>query len=129
MLTSHPAVLRRGILISIALFAAVGSQPACAEDADTTRDAILNDPAAPIAGNPEGDVTIVAFFDYNCPFCKKAERDLERVVKADGKIRLVYKDWPILSSTSGRHPQLELAGRYQGNYVFADPALTDGPRQ
>src|SRR5258708_26262348 len=90
MLTSQPAVLLRRILISIALFAAVGSQPARAEDAYTTRDAILNDPAAPIAGTPEGDVTIVPFFDYNFPCCKQAEPDLERVVKADRKIRLVY---------------------------------------
>src|SRR5258708_12946486 len=127
MLTSHPAVLRRGILISIALFAAVGSQPACAEDADTTRDAILNDPAAPITGNPEGEVTIVAFFDYNCPFCKKAEPDLERVVKADAKIRLVYKDWPILSEASIRGAQLVLAAKYQGKYDVPHQPLMNIP--
>jgi protein-disulfide isomerase len=126
MLTSQPAVLLRRILISIALFA-VGSQPACAEDADTTRDGILNDPATPIAGNPEGDVTIVAFFDYNCPFCKKAEPDLERVVKADGKIRLVYKDWPILSEASIRGAQLVLAAKYQGKYDVAHQALMNIP--
>src|SRR5258708_12707831 len=68
MLTSQPAVLLRRILISIALFAAVGSQPARAEDADTTRDAILNDPPAPIAGNPERDVPIGPFFHSNLPF-------------------------------------------------------------
>src|SRR5260370_24154546 len=127
MLTSQPAVLLRRILISIALFAAVGSQPACAEDADTTRDAILNDPAAPITGNPEGDVTIVAFFDYNCPFCKKAEPDLERVGKADTKIRLVYKDWPILSEASIPCAQLVLAAKYQGKYDVAHQALMNIP--
>jgi protein-disulfide isomerase len=122
-LTSQPAVLLRRILVSIALFAAVVSQPACADDADTTRDAILNDPAAPVAGNPEGDVTIVAFFDYNCPFCKKAEPDLDRVVKADGKIRLVYKDWPILSEASLRGAQLVLAAKHQGKYEVAHQSL------
>ena len=127
MLTSQPAVLLRRILISIALFAAVGSQPACAEDADTTRDAILNDPATPVAGNPKGDLTIVAFFDYNCPFCKKAEPDLERVVKADGKSRLVYKDWPILSEASSRGAQLVLAAKYQGKYGVAHQALMSIP--
>ena len=55
MLISQPAVLLRRILVSIALFAAVGSQPACADDADTTRDAILNDPAAPLAGKRRDD--------------------------------------------------------------------------
>lgn len=53
---------------------------------------ILNDPAAPVSGNPDGDVTIVAFLDYNCPFCKKSAPDLDRIVKEDGKVRLVYKD-------------------------------------
>jgi protein-disulfide isomerase len=127
MLTSRPAVLLRRILISIALFVATGAQPACADDADTTRDAILNDPAAPVAGNPKGDLTIVAFFDYNCPFCKKAEPNLDRVVNADGKIRLVYKDWPILSEASIRGAQLVLAAKYQGRYDVAHQALMNIP--
>jgi len=126
-LTSQPAVLLRRVLISIALFAAVGSQPACADEADTTRDAILNDPAAPVAGNPKGDLTIVTFFDYNCPFCKKAEPNLERLVKADGKIRLVYKDWPILTEASVTGAQLVLAAKYQGKYDVAHQALMSIP--
>src|SRR3984893_14950543 len=128
MLTSQPpAVLLRRVLISIALFVAVGSQPACADDADTTRDAILNDPGAPVAGNPKGDLTIVTFFDYNCPFCKKAEPNLERLVKADGKIRLVYKDWPILTEASISCAQLVLAAKYQGRYDVAHQALMNIP--
>src|SRR3984893_13844211 len=126
-LTSQPAVLLRRVLISIALFVAVGSQPACADEADTTRDAILNDPAAPVAGNPKGDLTIVTFFDYNCPFCKKAEPNLERLVKADGKIRLVYKDWPILTEASVTGAQLVLAAKYQGKYDVAHQALMSIP--
>jgi protein-disulfide isomerase len=125
--TSRPAVLLRRILISIALFVATGAQPAYADDADTTRDAILNDTAAPVAGNPKGDLTIVAFFDYNCPFCKKAEPNLDRVVKTDGKIRLVYKDWPILSEASIRGAQLVLAAKYQGKYDVAHQALMNIP--
>jgi len=72
-------------------------------------------------------VTIVTFFDYNCPFCKKAEPDLDRVVKADGKIRLVYKDWPILSEASIRGAQLVLAAKYQGKYDVAHQALMNIP--
>jgi protein-disulfide isomerase len=127
MPTSRPAVLLRRVLISIMLFVATGAQPACAGDADTMRDAILNDPAAPVAGNPKGDLTIVAFFDYNCPFCKKAEPNLDRVVKTDGKIRLVYKDWPILSEASIRGAQLVLAAKYQGKYDVAHQALMNIP--
>src|SRR5258708_13131031 len=119
-----PAVLLRGVFISIALFVAVGSQPACADDADTTRDAILNDPAAPVAGNPKGDLTIVTFFDYNCPFCKKAEPNLERLVKADGKIRLLYKDWPILTEASVTAAHLVLASNHPANSTVPPPPFT-----
>lgn len=86
-------------------------------------EAILNDPEAPTAGNPKGDVTIVAFLDYNCPFCKKSAPDLARVVKEDGGIRLVYKDWPILTEASVYGAQLALAARYQGRYEAVHDAL------
>jgi protein-disulfide isomerase len=65
-------------------------QARAAQEIDTK--GILHDPDAPESGNPKGNLTIVSFFDYNCPFCKRAEPDLEKVVKEDGKIRLVYKD-------------------------------------
>jgi len=83
---------------------------------ELTREAILNDPAVPVGGNPKGDVTIVAFEDYNCPFCKKAEPALQKLVKDDGHIRLVYKDWPILSKTSVYAAIVALGAKYQGKY-------------
>ena len=85
--------------------------------------AILNDPDAPVSGNPKGDITIVAFLDYNCPFCKKAEPDLLRLLKTDGRIRLVHKDWPILGDPSVYGAQLALAARYQGRYDAVHGAL------
>jgi protein-disulfide isomerase len=54
----------------------ISSYPAKSTNVDI--DAVLNDPAAPVAGNPNGDVTIVAFMDYNCPFCKKSTPDLDQ---------------------------------------------------
>lgn len=84
---------------------------------------ILRDPDAPTAGNPNGDVTIVAFFDYNCPYCKKSAPDLARVVKEDGNIRVVYKDWPILTKASVYGAQLALAAKYQDKYQEAHDAL------
>lgn len=89
--------------------------------------AILNDPQAPTFGNPEGDVTIVAFLDYNCPYCKTAAPDLARVVKEDGRIRLVYKDWPILTEASVYGAQLALAARYQDRYETVHHALMSIP--
>jgi protein-disulfide isomerase len=85
--------------------------------------AILDDPDAPVGGNSGGDVTIVAFVDYNCPFCKRSEPDLQRLVATDGKIRLVYKDWPILARSSVTGARLALAAKYQGKYEAAHGAL------
>jgi protein-disulfide isomerase len=101
--------------------------PARAQDKGLSVDAILNDPQAPVGGNAQGDVTIVAFLDYNCPFCKKSAPDLEKIVKADGKIRLVYKDWPILTPASFHGAQLALAAKYQGKYEEAHHALMGIP--
>ncbi len=85
--------------------------------------AILDDPDAPVGGNPNGDVTIVAFVDYNCPFCKRSEPDLRRLVATDGKIRLVYKDWPVLARSSVTGARLALAAKHQGKYEAAHAAL------
>ena len=89
--------------------------------------AILNDPEAPVGGNPDGDVTIVAFLDYNCPFCKKATPALARLVAADAGVRLVYKDWPILAESSVDGARMALAAKYQGKYEQAHAALMAVP--
>lgn len=109
-----------GLLIAISAMAASGAQ---AQQAAITRETVLHDLAAPMGGNPKGDVTIVAFLDYNCPFCKKADPELERLVKTDGNIRLVYKDWPILSPASIYGAELALAARYQGKYEVVHDVL------
>ncbi|MDE3175515.1 MAG: DsbA family protein [Pseudomonadota bacterium] len=84
---------------------------------------ILNDPDSPVAGDPHGDVTIVAFLDYNCPFCKKSTPALEKVVAEDGHVRLVYKDWPILTKASVDGAKMALAAKYQGKYHEAHVAM------
>ena len=86
-------------------------------------DAILDDPEAPVSGDPQGDVTIVAFVDYNCPFCKKSDPELRRLVAADGRIKLIDKDWPILAQSSVYGARLALAANYQGKYQAAHAAL------
>src|SRR3954451_20062782 len=67
-----------------------------AADNVLTESAVLRDPEIPAAGNADGDITIVEYFDYNCPYCRKLEPELRQVVEDDGKVRLVYKDWPVL---------------------------------
>jgi protein-disulfide isomerase len=110
----------RVLAAALALFVAA---PAQADDRDLSREMIVADPAAPVAGNPKGDVTIVAFLDYNCPYCKKSAPALEKLVREDGRIRLVYKDWPILSEGSVYGAKLALAAKRQGKYEEAHRAL------
>lgn len=89
-----------------------------------------NDPEAPVTGNPKGDVTIIEFSDYNCPFCKQSSAALEKLTADDGNIRVVHKDWPILSETSAFGARMALAAKYQGKYQAAHEALMTipGPR-
>lgn len=86
------------------------------------------DPDQPVLGNPEGDLTLVEYFDYQCPFCKRYHPELVRAVEADGNIRLLMKDWPIFGATSRRAAQLVLGGLEGGAYAPAHDALmaTDG---
>ena len=57
-------------------------------------------PDDPVAGNPQGDVTIVEFFDTRCPYCRRLEPTMASLLRTDRGIRLVYKDMPILGPAS-----------------------------
>jgi protein-disulfide isomerase len=107
----------------LALGAAAALFPAGARAASLDVEAILNDPEAPVGGDPKGDVFIVAFLDYNCPFCKKSAPALSRAVAADGHVKLVYKDWPILTPASTDGARMALAAKYQDKYEAAHAAL------
>ena len=78
---------------------------------------VLRDPEIPAAGNPDGDITIVEWFDYNCPYCRKIEPELRQVVQDDGKVRLVLKDWPILGEVSKIAARMALAAKYQDKFM------------
>jgi protein-disulfide isomerase len=78
---------------------------------------------APVLGNPRGDVTIVAFLDYQCPYCRSMHPDLMRLLREDGRVRLVLRDWPILSLASVVAARAALAARYQGRHAAAHDAL------
>lgn len=87
------------------------------------RSMLMSDPESPVTGNPKGDVTLVEFFDYNCGYCKSVQSTVMQYIKADGKIRFVYKDLPILSETSVLAAKAALASRAQGRYVEFNNAL------
>jgi len=82
------------------------------------RDELLSDPASPVGGNPKGDVTIVEFFDYRCPYCKQMEPGLEALLKEDPKLRVVYKEFPILGPDSLIASRVALAAARQGNEKY-----------
>lgn len=74
------------------------------------------DENAPILGNVEGDVTLIEFFDYNCPYCKSVAPDILSLIEEDRSIRLVYREWPILGEDSLFAARAALAAREQGLY-------------
>jgi protein-disulfide isomerase len=80
------------------------------------------------AGNPKGDVTIVEFTDYNCGFCRASLPDVQRLLKSDGNIRLVYRELPILSQSSRDAALWALAAARQGKHKAFHDALFAGGR-
>lgn len=77
---------------------------------------LLRDPATPFIGAEEADVTIIGFMDYNCPYCKMMIPELEGLMKADPKVRILYKEWPIFGAVSEDIARMAMAANYQGKY-------------
>jgi protein-disulfide isomerase len=84
---------------------------------------ILNDPAAPVGGNPSGDVSLVEFFDYNCPYCRRVAPTVAELIAADPGLRVVYKEFPILGPGSTFAARAALAAHEQGKYAPLHEAL------
>ncbi|WP_210243914.1 DsbA family protein [Bradyrhizobium guangdongense] len=121
---------RRGALTLIgasALLAGLSARPGLAATSDDdevlTEAKVLRDPDVPVAGNADGDITIVEWSDYNCPYCRKLEPELRQVIQDDGKVRLVMKDWPILGPVSVTAARMALAAKFQDKYNQAHDAM------
>ena len=84
---------------------------------------LLNDPGTQVIGNPKGDVAIVEFFDYQCPYCKAIEPKLEKLMKDDGGVKLVIKEFPILGPVSIIASKAALASVRQGKYEAYHKAM------
>jgi protein-disulfide isomerase len=76
---------------------------------ETRKSALENDSNSPVIGNPKGDVTIVEFFDYLCGYCKKVTPHLNQLVKEDPNLRVIFKEFPILSPVSQLAAQASLS--------------------
>jgi len=94
-------------------------------------EAIFRSPLAHVAGNPNGDVSVVEFFDYNCGFCKRALPDVVKLAQNDNKVRLVLKELPIFGEESEGAAKVALASAKQGKYfemyqkLFTEPGKAD----
>jgi len=91
-------------------------QVARAQDLLRQRDFLESDPNAPFVGNAEGETVVVEFFDYNCPYCKRAADNVKALLEADEDVRVVYREWPILGEGSVFASRAALAARAQGKY-------------
>ncbi len=96
---------------------------ALAQGEQPSEAAVLHDPDIPVAGNPEGDIAIVEWSDYQCPYCRKLEPELQQVVQDDGKVRWLRKDWPILGPVSIVAARMALACKFQDKYDEAHDAM------
>lgn len=85
--------------------------------------ALLRDPATPVLGNPQGDVAVIEFFDYTCPFCKAVEPRLQQLLKNDKGVKLILKEFPILRPVSLIAAKASLASVKQGKYESFHQAL------
>jgi protein-disulfide isomerase len=87
------------------------------------RQALSHDPDSPVGGNPAGDVTVVEFFDYRCPHCRRMAPVIKTLLTEDPRVRLVYKELPILGEESVLAARAALAARRQGRYAEAHDRL------
>jgi protein-disulfide isomerase len=113
---------RRDTLALLGASAAMLAMPRAAS-AEPTEASVLRDPDNPVFGNPNGDIAIVEWFDFNCPYCRKIEPEMRQVIQDDGKVRLVLKDWPILGPVSVVAARMALACKYQNKYDKAHDAM------
>jgi len=120
---AHPEVIaeaQRGLATRQAAERQVQAKKVLADN----HDAVFADPADPVLGNPKGDVTIVEFYDLDCPFCRALAPSLRQLIDEDHGVRLVLKDYPILGPGSELAARYALAAIKQGKYaVFHETVL------
>lgn len=121
-LLAHPEVIGEAL---IRLEAKQGEhQAAAAKAALKSQEAeVFRDPDSPVGGNSNGSVTLVEFFDYNCPYCRAMTPLMAKAEAADPQLRIVYKEFPILGQGSVFAAKAALAANKQGKYVAFHRAL------
>jgi protein-disulfide isomerase len=111
-LLAHPEVLEEAMAELSKRQAAAEAEKHEASVA-TNAEKIFNSPRGVVLGNKDGDVTFVEFFDYNCGYCKRAMADMLDLMKTDPKLKVVLKEFPVLSQGSVEAAQVAVAVRMQ----------------
>ena len=121
---------RRLVLASSAAMGALGVIPALAQSADRPnpmpeelRRALEREPSSPVLGNPNGDITLTEFFDYNCPHCKTMVGTMQQLVSSDPQLRVVLREWPVFGPGSEFAAKVSLAALDQKKYWQLHSAL------
>lgn len=119
---------RRLVLTGAAACGIAAALPAQAADRpnpmpEELRDALERDPTAPTLGNPEGDITLSVFFDYNCPHCRRMAGPIQGLISSDPKLRVVYREWPVFGEGSDFAARASLASLETGRYWQFHTAL------
>ncbi|WP_279479544.1 DsbA family protein [Aureimonas sp. SK2] len=109
-LIAHPEVLLES-LQALETKRAAEAKAGQSETIAQLRQRLETSPSGTVAGNPEGDVTLVEFFDYNCGYCRRAASDLQVLLESDPKLRVVYKEIPVLGPASEAAARVSLAFR------------------
>jgi len=125
-LANHPDLLMQAIQGAEDKLKADAKDKAAKALADN-RQQVFDDPQSPTAVNPKGDVTLVEFFDYRCPYCKQVEPSLEKLLQDDKQLRFVYKEFPVLGPDSELAAHVALAAKLQGKYDAFHRALMVTP--
>ena len=114
---------RRFVLASGAALGVVPALPTFAQSAqranpmpEELRQALERDPTSPVLGNPQGNITLTEFFDYNCPFCKKMVGTIQQLISTDPQLRVTYREWPVFGPGSDFAARASLASLQQRKY-------------
>jgi len=108
---------------TLALLAAAAATPALGQQPGRPnpmpaelREVLERDRNAIVLGNPDGNITLTEFFDYNCPFCKKIVPSMQRLISSDPQLRVVFREWPVFGEGSDFAARASLASLDQGKY-------------
>jgi len=127
-LKADPSILRDAIA-ALQQEDATEEQAAARTAIPGLTDALTRTPGDPAEGNPQGDVTVVEFFDVRCPYCRRMLPVIGDLLARDHNLRVVYKDFPILGPGSVLGARALLAAQKQDGYLKLKNAVMTGPAE